>query len=348
MNYELPSLLVGKSAWTQEVRSLISHVAEHQYSVLISGPSGTGKELIAREIHVQGNRAEQPFIPVNCAAISGSLFSSQLFGHVRGAFTGADYEALGCFRAAECGTIFLDEVGELDFDCQAKLLRVLQERIVVPVGAHTGAPVDVRVVAATNRDLQEEVRAGRFRLDLYYRLNVLAIESLPLKRRVADVEALADHFLEKAAVDSGLPRKRLSAAALALLQSYNWPGNVRELQNMIERAVVFSHDDVLAPTAFPQIVDGDASLSREASESHVGTTAGSVSCGTGANGTNSTEHDILPWRTLAEMEEKYIRQTLERTSNNRSAAARMLNVDRKLLARKIKKYSIETITTQSC
>ena len=321
--------IVGTSSWAHNVRNLISQVANHHYSVLVHGPSGTGKELIARAIHVEGSRADQPFIPVNCAAIPGSLFSSQLFGHVQGAFTGADYDTLGCFRAAERGTIFLDEVGELDLECQAKLLRVLQERIIVPVGNHKGQPIDVRVVAATNRDLEDDVRDGRFRLDLYYRLNVLSIESQALKDRVADIEQLANHFLVQATVESGLPLKQLSSAAVALLQSYEWPGNVRELQNMIERAVVFTQAEILGPASFPQILEGKASVL-------TGTSAQNA-----AELKAPDENGVIAWQTLAEMEEEHIRRTLQKTTNNRSAAARMLNVDRKLLARKIKKYDID-------
>ena len=339
--------IVGHSSWIHEVHERILQVANHHYSVFISGPSGTGKELIARAIHQMGPRKEQPFIPVNCAAIPGSLFSSQLFGHVKGAFTGADYETLGCFRAAEGGTIFLDEVGELDPESQAKLLRVLQERTVVPVGSHEGTAVNVRVLAATNRDLAEEVRAGRFRLDLYYRLNVLSIESRGLKDRLDDIEDLVNHFLSKAALESGLPLKQLSNTALDLLKSYHWPGNVRELQNMIERAVVFTEDDIIGPQAFSQIQEGTQDILFESTSSETmpqqqGSHSGPGYTDNAAATTHKTP-DARPWLTLAEMEENHIRKTLRTTLNNRSAAARLLNVDRKLLTRKIKKYGIEPI-----
>lgn len=348
--------IVGMSEWTERIRKRIVQISDYRYSVLVTGPSGTGKELIARAIHAHGRRKEKPFIPVNCAAIPSGLFSSQLFGHAKGAFTGAEYSALGCFRAADNGTIFLDEIGDLDLECQAKLLRVLQERTVVPVGEHDGIPVDVRVLAATNRNLAEEVRAGRFRLDLYYRLNVLSIETLGLKDRVDDIEKLATHFLAKTSVDSGLPLKQLSPSALALLQSYTWPGNVRELQNMIERAVVFSEDDVIRPAAFPQILEGTANdlFGSQAGEDNTSAIPQvHLSPSSPTEVTNPfesvTEFDGVSgtWPTLAEIEEKYIRKTLEETFYNQSAAARLLGVDRKLLARKMKKYNIDAPQSRS-
>lgn len=316
-------------------------IASYRYSVLITGPTGTGKELVARAIHVHGPRTEKPFIPVNCATIAGSLFASQLFGHVRGAFTGAQHAALGCFRAAEGGTIFLDEIGDLDLDCQAKLLRVLQERKVIPVGAHDGHAVDVRVVAATNRNLEEEVRSGRFRLDLYYRLNTLSVRTLGLKERVEDVEPLARHFLAKTAVENGLPLKRLSAAALAILQCYAWPGNVRELQNVIERAVVFSEDEVIGPAAFAQLTDGQIDLTGlPAAGLLVQDEPPAATSVSPVPESPSEAIDPSHWPTLADIECDHLRKTLQQTYFNQSAAARLLGIDRKLLARKIKKYRL--------
>ena len=348
--------IIGNSAWTESVRKRILQIANYRYSVLITGPTGTGKELVARGIHAHGPRKDKPFVPVNCAAIPGSLFSSQLFGHVKGAFTGAQYSALGCFRAADGGTIFLDEIGELDLECQAKLLRVLQDRIVVPVGAHDGSTVDLRVIAATNRDLAAEVRAGRFRLDLYYRLNVLSIEAFALKDRPEDVEVLARHFLAKTAVENGLPLKSLSPAALALLQSYHWPGNVRELQNAIERAVVFNEADVIRPKAFPQIVEAGLDLCglptadrlQGPGSSDLSKPAESQSFQ--ANPLESVEEFNAvegQWPTLAELECDHIRKTLQETFYNQSAAARLLDVDRKLLARKIRKFGLIAPTSRN-
>ncbi len=351
---EKVNFFVGESSWMDKIRTRIHQVADYNYGVLISGPSGTGKELVARAIHNEGKRAESPFIPVNCAAIPAELFSSQLFGHTKGAFTGAQYESLGCFRAADGGTIFLDEIGELDLDCQAKLLRVLQEKVVTPVGGHQGHSVDVRTIAATNRDLSEEVRAGRFRLDLFYRLNVLSLETLGLAERTEDIRPLVNHFLAKTAIECGLPLKSISDDAILLLTTYGWPGNVRELENFIERAVVMTDGDEIGPDAFPEIMASP-------NFGHSPMPGGYVPPGMAA----PQGRDMLPttaeltfnemetpafdapagpvghWPTLAEMECQHIEKTLKEAFYNKSAAARMLGVDRKLLSRKIKKYGIE-------
>jgi len=241
--------IVGVSAWANQVRRAIEMVAGHQSSVLVLGPSGTGKELIARAVHACSKRAAKPFIPVDCAATTGQLFASHMFGHLKGSFTGATASTLGCFRAADGGTIFLDELGEMELELQAKLLRVLQQRTVVPVGSHQEIPVDVRVVAATNRDLSREVAEGRFREDLFYRLNVVTIRTIPLRERPEDIPVLATRYLAELAARHGMPLCGLSAAATDALQSYNWPGNVRELENVLERAVMFSSGDEIEPDA---------------------------------------------------------------------------------------------------
>ena len=319
-----PTQIVGQSSWTRSLCERIDLVAGFSSNVLITGPSGTGKELIARAIHENSPRAGQPFVPVDCTALSGELFASHLFGHVKGAFTGADYERLGCFRAAEGGTILLDEIGELSLDLQSKLLRALQERVVVPVGSERPAPIDVRIIAATNRDLAEEVREGRFRLDLFYRLNVVSLETLALSERSDEIEPLAIHFLEKMTREHGLPRKQFSPAALAALRLYPWPGNVRELQNVVERAIIFASGDLIdaeslpfdrAPAAVPRTTSADS-----------------------LNSPPST--DAVPWSTLAEVERDHIRVTLARTFYNQSAAAALLGIDRSSLARKIDLYGI--------
>lgn len=237
--------LVGISNWVRRVQSEIQTVAPYPFSVLIIGPSGTGKELIARAIHAKSLRADKPFIAVNCAAITGPLFESHMFGHLKGAFTGSDYAALGCFRAADEGTIFLDEIGELEPDLQAKLLRVLQEGTVTPVGSHEEVSVNVRIVAATNRDLIRDVAAGKFREDLYYRLAVVSLQTLPLCEHLEDLQLLADYLLSGQSVKFGLPFKPLSSEALAKLHAHNWPGNVRELQNVLERASMFAQEEVI-------------------------------------------------------------------------------------------------------
>jgi DNA-binding NtrC family response regulator len=395
LSYHPVDHLIGESPWTQQIRERILQVSGYRYSVLVTGPSGTGKELVARAIHTHGPRADKPFICVNCAALPSGLFASQLFGHLKGAFTGAAFNSLGCFRAAEGGTIFLDEIGDLELDLQAKLLRVIQERKVVPVGSHEGIPVDVRIVAATNRNLDEEVRAGRFRLDLYYRLNVVSVETAALASRREDIAVLAEHFLAKAAVENGEPTKRLTASALALLEAYDWPGNIRQLQNLLEGAVVFTRGHVIGPDAFPQIVEVVGAMRCDGGNGQV-QSLGSVARGIRRAEKPSRRHghnevsrgevankrfrfDVAAihradsfdaaagesqptvcaadqlaepaadsaatgWMTLADVELEHIRRTLQEVFFNQSAAARLLGIDRKLLARKIKKLGLQIPT----
>jgi DNA-binding NtrC family response regulator len=333
--------IVGTSAWAEETRDKIVRVAAHPSSVLISGPSGTGKELIARAVHAHSPRAERPFIPADCASLPGTLFASQMFGHTKGAFTGAHSAAVGCFRAAEGGTIFLDEIGELDALLQANLLRVLQERCVTPLGSHEEVPVDVRVIAATNRDLAEEVRAGRFRQDLYYRLNVVALETQSLCDRPDDIRSLVQHFLEKMSIEHGLPLKEVSPAAMNLLLAYDWPGNVRELSNVLERAVVLNADDVLDVSALPELAEAVLTLATPRRMDNP--TTGSMDSGL-QDASNTVFHrhgNEDRCLTLEEMERKHLQFVLSDHDDNVSAAARSLKIDRRNLIRKIEKYNLD-------
>jgi transcriptional regulator with GAF, ATPase, and Fis domain len=232
--------LVGQSAALRQIISQIDLVAPTEASVLILGETGTGKELVAREIHRRSPRKENPLVRVKCASIPKELFESEFFGHVKGAFTGAHKDRAGRFETAEGGTLFLDEVGEIPLDMQGKLLRVLQEKRYERVGDDRTRQADVRIIAATNRDLKKAVAAGRFREDLYYRLHVFPIHVSPLRERAGDVPLLAKHFVELSVKELKCPKPRLTRAALVSLQSYHWPGNVRELRNLIERAVILA------------------------------------------------------------------------------------------------------------
>ncbi|TVP72548.1 MAG: sigma-54-dependent Fis family transcriptional regulator, partial [Gemmatimonadales bacterium] len=232
--------LVAESPGMQRVLEMARKVAQHPTSVLVEGETGTGKEVLARLVHTESPRAAGPFVPVNCGAIPAQLMESEFFGHVRGAFTGAERDRTGLFESARGGTLFLDEVGELPEALQVKLLRVLQERVVRPVGAAEEREVDVRVLAATNRDLEVEIREGRFRQDLYYRLAVLKLELPPLRERGGDLVLLARHLLERHAGRMGIPVPALDGDAMERLQGHAWPGNVRELENVLERALVLA------------------------------------------------------------------------------------------------------------
>jgi formate hydrogenlyase transcriptional activator len=243
---EPPRLLVGTSPGLAAVRRAVERVAPTDATVLVLGETGTGKELVARSIHEQSPRRGRAFVPVSCAALAPGLIASELFGHEAGAFTGAVRRRAGRFELAHGGTLFLDEVGEMPAEAQAALLRVLQERVVERVGGGDPLPVDVRVVAATNRDLAAAVREGRFRDDLFYRLNVFPVAVPPLRDRPGDVPALAGHFARLFAGRHGRPAPRIRAATLAALSAHDWPGNVRELQNLIERAVILTDGPDLA------------------------------------------------------------------------------------------------------
>ena len=245
--------IIGKSGKMQEIFSIVQRIARTTSTVLISGESGTGKELIARAIHYNSGRRGK-FVSINCGALPETLLESELFGHERGAFTGAIREKRGLFHEAERGTIFLDEIGETTLAMQIKLLRVLQERSVRKVGANVETPVDVRVLAATNRDLSESIQKGTFREDLFYRINVIPIELPPLRQRRDDIPVLVEHFISKFSDAIGVPHKRISADAMRAIEKYPWPGNVRELENVVERMIALEESDVLTTKSLPEAV----------------------------------------------------------------------------------------------
>ncbi len=243
--------IIGGSPPIQRIFDLIGQVAQTRTNVLISGESGTGKELVARDIHTQSERSDKPFVAVNCGAIPENLLESELFGYVKGAFTGAVQNKEGLFEAADGGTLFLDEIGELSHPLQVKLLRVIQERTIRRVGGTSDQAVDVRIVSATNRNLSDEVSAGRFREDLYYRLNVIQIAVPPLRERRSDIPLLVTHFMQKFSEELGRPVRSVSDGVMGKLMAYDFPGNVRELENLVERAVALSRDEHIGVDALP-------------------------------------------------------------------------------------------------
>ena len=303
---------VGASPSIQRVYRQIQIVSHHNFPVLILGESGTGKELAARLIHDLTPRRLQPFAPVDCGALVPTLIESELFGHARGAFTGAERSRIGLLQAASGGTLFLDEIGELPLHCQAKLLRALQEREVRPVGATERVHIDVRVIAATNRNLESEVKAGHFRQDLYFRLNVLQITLPPLRDHKSDIPLLVNSFLEKFA-DLQSSIHSVSEEAMRCLLSYSWPGNVRELENAIEHALVLGAGSAV------QVMDLPSSLQ------------GAPSC--------QTFHEGNETLSLYEIERRAIFSALNRTNGDRIAAAQILHIGKTTLYRKLKEYS---------
>lgn len=329
----LPSApqLVGQSPPMVRLRRQIEAVARRDCTVLVNGPSGAGKELVARALHHQSRRATGPFVAVDCTGLRDTLLESQLFGHVKGAFTGADSPSLGFFRAADGGTLFLDEIGEMDIKTQAKLLRCIQERCVVPLGAVKPIPVNVRVIAATHRDLRGMASRGEFREDLYFRLDVVKLQIPSLSERRSDILILADHFLWQLAELYQEPLRAIAPDAKDLLTSYPWPGNVRELANAIEHAVVFSPHQELTAEDFPDRLRSTAMSSVLAASAP----AAELSSHAGTE---------LPIVTLAEAEKDLIARALRVAGGNQSAAAEMLKVERRRLSRKISRYGLRHLT----
>jgi two-component system, NtrC family, response regulator len=308
--------LIWTSPTMNKVIALIDKVAASDATVLITGESGTGKELLAARLHANSPRVGQPFVPVNCGAIPKDLIESELFGHVRGAFTGAEKTRKGKFEMADSGTIFLDEIAELSLDLQTKLLRVLSERTIDPVGSERSIDVDVRIVAATNRDLAAQIEQGAFREDLYYRLNVVGVEVPPLRKRPEDVSLLAGHFLKLFSPDRPMS---FSDEAAKTLARYEWPGNVRELENVCRRVALLSEDEIVEPDALPPLKPG--------AKGEVTLDASSL---------------VLPdgGLSLVDLEKNVIIAALKKTDFNQSAAARYLGVPRHVLLYRIDKYGI--------
>ena len=307
---------VGNSRSWLEVLRLAETVAPTESTVLIQGESGTGKEVIARYIHDLSARSDRSFASINCGALPESLLESELFGHVKGSFTGAIKDKSGLFTAAAKGTFFLDEIGETTPATQVKLLRVLQQREVIPVGGTDPQPIDVRLIAATNRELEEEIRRGSFRTDLYYRLNVIALHLPTLRQRADDIPLLAEYFLDRIAELRKEPRKALSATTLDALVSYTWPGNVRELENALERAVILTPDEEIQPSSLPERVTARVSEPLVA--------------------------DRVPANpTLEAVERAYIMWVLQSEGGNKSRAAEALGIDPSTLYRKLSRYGVE-------
>jgi len=306
--------IIGKSDEIQEVFQLVDKVADTDSTILICGESGTGKELIAKAIHYRSGRSNQPFISINCGALPESLLESELFGHVKGSFTGAIKDKEGLFKVACSGTFFLDEVGETSPAIQVKLLRVLQEREIIPVGGTTPIKVDARLIAATNADLEKAVQEDTFRADLYYRLNVIPIVIPPLRDRRDDVELLVDHFLRIASENSG--RKRtLSKETMELLVNYDWPGNVRELENIIERAVILEEGDEITVDSLPDKIRNHSQQRRKIVMEKA-------------------------QMTLEELEKEYLISVLEATGWQKKKASSILGINASTLYRKIQRYGL--------
>jgi two-component system, NtrC family, response regulator AtoC len=315
------SPLVGSSPAMLEVYKLVARVSESRSTVLLQGESGTGKELIARAIHSNGPRREKPFIPVNCGALPDTLLESEMFGHEKGAFTGAVGTKTGLFEAANGGTLFLDEIGELGPALQVKLLRVMQDQEVRRVGGTASSKVDVRIIAATNRDLDRCVKEGKFRDDLYYRLNVVRITLPSLVERQEDISMLVHHFLQKCSVGSFSGVRGLLPETMALLKRYRWPGNVRELENAIERAVSLSHGPLLTPEDLPEAIRNSAD-SEPAKVSK-----------------ESQGHDVC--LTLEEVEKRHLLRVLKETKGNKVKAAKILGIDRRTLYRMAERFGLD-------
>jgi DNA-binding NtrC family response regulator len=310
--------IIGSEGGLRTVMEQVNRVAKTEATVFIHGESGTGKELIARAVHVRSRRSEQPFVAINCGAIPLTLIENELFGHEKGAFTDAKEAQPGIFEQAEGGTLFLDEIGELPMDAQVKLLRVLEERKVTRIGGTRLIPVNVRIVAATNRDLESEVKTGNFRLDLLYRLNVFTLELPPLRERKEDIPLLADFFIRKHNEVLNLSVKSITPAAMDRLCAYDWPGNIRDLENAIQSAMILCLDGMIDVQQLPARIKG-----YEQSDSSI---------------TLGDSNDIR--EVNAQVEKELIQETLKKFGDNRTLTAEALNISRKTLFNKMKKYGL--------
>jgi len=313
--------IVGISETMKEIFGLVSKVAETDSTVLLLGESGTGKELIANSIHFKSQRAHRPLVPVNCAAIPEDLLESELFGHVKGAFTGAVASRAGRFELANGGTIFLDEIGDMSPKLQVKLLRVLQERRFEPVGSGRSVDVDVRIVAATNKNLEVAVREGQFREDLFYRLNVIPIKIPPLRDRKGDVPLLVQYFLKKFSLENGKPPPQIGDDCMEFFENYGWPGNVRELENVMERLAILKADQLIALKDLPEKLKNPG--------------------GNIVTQVQIPEEGISFKNVVSDFENELILKALEKTDWNKNKAASLLRINRTTLVEKIKKRQLE-------
>ncbi len=309
--------IIGRTPAMDELFSQIKKIADLKTTILILGESGTGKELVARAIHQNGSRSAKPFVAINCGAIPENLLESELFGHVRGAFTDASVDKAGLFEQADGGTLFLDEIGEMPATLQVKLLRVLQEEEIRRVGAAVSKNVDVRVVSATSRDLAQDVREGRFREDLYFRLNVFSIQLPPLRDRIEDIPLLTEHFLRKLDTVVSASGRTVAPEAMRCLMSYDWPGNVRELENVIERALILCEGGTIQSSCLP------------------------MSVSSGLNGCKKMDENLSIKKAETAIEQDLIRRALIKTAGNRTQASKVLEISLRSLLYKLKEYGIE-------
>jgi two-component system response regulator PilR (NtrC family) len=319
-------MIVGNSPAMQHIYKMIQQVSKTKTNILITGESGTGKELIARAIHMESERRDRPFVAINCGGIPETLMESELFGHKKGAFTGANQDKPGLFQEAHRGTIFLDEIGELSLAIQVKLLRAVQEKTIRPVGGVEDLPVDIRIISATNKNLEKEVIAGKFREDLFYRLNVIEIKVPPLRERKADLRALVQHFLEKYAREMGKEISKLSSYALDLLQKYDFPGNIRELENLLERSVALSTTNIILPDSLAlsvhkrRWIEGVKDRRFDLDEVSKGVALDSI---------------------LEEIEAAYLKKALDCSNGNKNRAAELLGVSFRSLRYRLEKLNLE-------